>query len=634
MKYNMKKNLVIMITAGILAAVLAGCVSAPAETEAQSVSASKAETEAQSVSASKAETATQGAATAETAAPETTSVRIITTSDMHGKMVPWEYLTNEAAPNGSLAQVASVVKEFRTENTILVDVGDVIQDNSAELFLEEPVHPMILGMNRIGYDVCTLGNHEFNYGMDNVKKVIRSFQAEVLLSNVYDPSGNRLAAPYTILEKGGVKVAVIGAVTPCITRWDKKNLEGYTVTDPVTEVRQAIDEIGGRADVIIVIAHMDENTEMGLSGSGAAEIAAAFPEIDLICAAHGHNEIFGKEVSGSPLLENMAMAETVMITDIALTKKDGKWQSEDTVTERIHTADYEPDREITELLSPFDKAAREDASRPIGTLSGGPLAEKNAIEGIPRALIEDTALLDLQGEVLRYYSGADVSAAILTRKDSNIPEGEIHKSDVSLIYRYENTLDKMKMTGKQLKQWMEWSAALYRQSSPGDLTIAFGEKRRFYNLDVFGGVNYEINISRPEGERIENLTWPDGRPVKDDDVFTVAVNNYRVDSALTAPGEIYASEDEMPELLETEICGNIGTIRALICDYIINVKHGVITPEKAGNWKITGFTPDEEKQEKINELIKAGKLELTSRESGRIFNAEPITEEMLKGLSE
>lgn len=582
------------------------------------------QTEAQAVSAP----------AVETAAPETTSIRIITTSDMHGKMFPWEYMTNEEAPNGSLAQVASVVKEYRTDNTILVDVGDLIQDNSAELFLEEPVHPMILGMNRIGYDVCTLGNHEFNFGMDTVKKAIRTHQAKVLLSNVYDPSGNRLAAPYTILEKGGVKVAVIGVVTPCITLWDKRNLAGYTVTDPVEEVRQAIDEIEGKADVIIVIAHMDENTEMELPGSGAAEIAAAFPEIDLICAAHGHNEIFGKEVGGSHLLENMAMAETVMITDIALSGKEGKWQVTDTVTERIHTADYEPDRELTELLAPFDKAAKEDAARPIGMLSGGPLAEENVIEGIPRALIEDTALLDLQGEVLRYYSGADVSAAILTRPDSNIPEGEIHKSDVSLIYRYENTLNKVKMTGKQLRQWMEWSAEFYQQSSPGDLTIAFSEKRRYYSLDVFGGVNYEINISRPAGERIENLTWPDGRPVKDDDVFTAAVNNYRMDSTLMEPGEIYASEEEMPELLETEICGNIGNIRALICDYISNVKHGVITPEKAGNWKITGFTPDPVKQEKINELIKAGKLELSLMESGRLFNYEPVTEEMLAGLSE
>ena len=117
-------------------------------------------------------------------------------------------------------------------------------------------------------------------------------------------------------------------------------------------------------------------------------------------------------------------------------------------------------------------------------------------------------------------------------------------------------------------------------------------------------------------------------------MFTVAVNNYRVDSALTAPGEIYASEDEMPELLETEICGNIGNIRALICDYITNVKQGIITPEKAGNWKITGFTPDTEKQAKINELIKAGKLELAARESGRIFNAAPITEEMLRKAQE
>lgn len=560
-----------------------------------------------------------------------TNIRIITTSDLHGKMVAWDYFLNEETKSGSLAQVGTVIKKFRDDNTIVVDVGDVTQDNSAELFLDEEVHPMIQGMNNIGYDICTLGNHEFNFGMDNVKKVIKAHKAKVLLSNVYDSNGKRLAEPYTIVEKNGVKIAFIGVDTPNILRWDAKNLRGYTVTNPVDEIKKAIKEIDDSVDAIIVLAHMDEKNELNTYGSGLTDIVNACPEIDFICGGHGHREVVGKKIDNCTYVENLFMGQTVMITDIKFAKNNNNnYQVKDVVSKSIKVSEYEEDKNLLKLMEPYDKIAKEEAKKPIGKLQGGSLVNEDDIKGITRALIEDTALMDLINEVQMYYTGADVSAAPLTRLDSNLKEGDIKKSDINNIYKYDNMLYKLKMTGWQLKKWMEWSANFYKKSSPGDLTIAFNENKTYFLCDMFSGVNYDINISKPVGERIENLTWPDGRPVKDEDVFTVTTTNYRVNSALMVPGEIYSKDEELPVILEENVRADIGNIKTLIADYIKNVKNGILTSKKIDNWKITGFKKDVEKQKEINEFVKEGKIKLTTSNNDRIKNTIPVTEKMLE----
>lgn len=559
-----------------------------------------------------------------------TDIRIITTSDLHGKMTTWNYYNNEESLSGSLTQVASVIKEFRNKNTILVDVGDVIQDNCSELFLDEEVHPMILGMNNIGYDVCTIGNHEFNFGMDIVKKVINTHKAKVLLSNVYDSDGKRLADPYTIIERSGVRIAFIGVVTPNISNWDKKNLVGYTVTNPIDEVKNAVLEIGNNADVIILIAHMDENRELETPGSGLRDIVKECPEIDFICAGHGHREIVGKEIFGCTYVENLYMGQTVMVTDIHLNRIDNNWKIEKVVSNSIKTNKYEIDDSLQKIIEPYDIRAKQNLEIIIGKLQGGPLVEENIIEGIPRPLIEDTALMDLINEIIRYYSGADVSAIALTKRDSNIIEGDIKISDVNNIYRFNNALYKLKITGKQLKKWMEWSADFYKKSCPKDLTIAFSENKAYYLLDFFSGINYEINISKPIGERIENLTWPDGRPVKDDEVFTIVTSDYRVNSNLMKEGVVYTIDDEMPEILEINVREDIGNIKDMIIDYIKNVKNGIIIPKKDNNWKITGFEMNIEKQKEINELVKNGKLKIGEKSNDKVTNTIVITEDMLE----
>ena len=190
-------------------------------------------------------------------------LQILASSDTHGKFDPWDYAANKADASGSVAQQATAIKQLRTLNTLVIDAGDNIQGNSSQLFLNDDVHPMIAAQNAIGYDIWVPGNHEYNYGMDTIKKVIGEQKAKVLTGNVYSPEGTPLADGYTIVQKMDVKIGIIGMVTPNITRWDAVNLAGWNVTNPVDECRKIIDQIKDKVDVLIGVMHMDTENEYG-----------------------------------------------------------------------------------------------------------------------------------------------------------------------------------------------------------------------------------------------------------------------------------------------------------------------------------------------------------------------------------
>ena len=506
--------------------------------------------------------ATEAASATQPQEKETMDLQILATSDLHGKFDPWDYALNEESKSGSMAQIATAVKELRTENTLLVDAGDTIQDNSADLFFDEEIHPMVLAMNEMKYDVWVTGNHEYNFGGDVLKKIISQQKAAVLTGNVKDAEGNPLADGYTIIEKNGVKIGVIGMVTPNITRWDSANLEGWTVTDPVEETKKIISEIKDQTDVLIAVMHMGMNNEYEVKNSGATDLANACPELDLIVASHEHQLIPGEEVNGVLVVMNKNSAATLAEVHLMLEKQeDGSWDVVDRTSESLDMSKYAPDEELMAKLAPYDERAREDAAVVIGRLEGGDLAPENEIAEIPTAQIQDTALIDLINEVQMYYTDADVSAAALFNMNANLKVGDIRKCDTALVYKYANTLYKLEMTGAQLKQYMEWTASYYNTWKPKDLTISFNPDMRAYQYDMFAGVNYEINIANEPGSRIQNLTWPDGTPVKDEDVFTIAVNNYRASSQLLTAGEVYKEGDALPKLLEIDVRGEVGGVR-------------------------------------------------------------------------
>ena len=523
----------------------------------------------------------------------TRSVRILATSDLHGKFVPWDYTTNSENRSGSAAQLKTAIDAYRTDQTLLVDAGDLIQGNFADFFVHrDGVHPMVQAMNQMNYDVWVTGNHEYNFGMDALRKTIADLDANVLTGNVYDESGKPIAAGYKIFEVDGVNVAVIGMVTPNISHWDENNLKKCKVTDPLTETRKILDKINGKYDVLIGVFHMGIENEYGVPNSGVTDICNACPEFDVMVSSHEHKQIESMNINGVLVVQNKNMAQTMSVIDLSLTADGSSWKLTKKKAQSICIDKYEPDPAMEKMLEEDHQAALKESEKVIGVLKGGPLIANDASSEemlsqteLPLAQVQDTALVDLINQVQLHYSGAKVSTAPLCDPKSNLEEGEIHLYDTARIFSFDNTLYTVRMNGAQLKKFMEWTAGYYNTTNPKKPGISTNPDFPSYNYLMFQGVAYEIDLSQPVGERIKNLTWPDGTPVDEKETFVLALNNYNANSYVLIPGEIY-SKDDLPELVEMDVRGDIGGIRELISDYIIHVKNGVLTPECDHNWRI------------------------------------------------
>ena len=606
------------------------------------------------------------------AAAKTTTVQILTTTDTHGMFVPYSYETNKPNFSGSLAQIATEVKKLRAKfpkNTILVDNGDMIQGNSQALFIDGKSNPMILAMNEMGYDLINIGNHEFNYGIPALKHVMSQFKAadgdtdSVLCGNVYEKDGKHLFAPYKIVTtKDGIKVGFIGMVTPNITRWDAPNLKGYKVTNPVTETQKIILKIKDKVDVLVAIDHMGEESEYGTHGSGVIDLAKACPELDMIICGHAHMNIPGNyfykgKVYPQDKVPDDAKENGILIVGagnrgevlgqilISLTKLDNKFILEnraDSIHSKLVSMEYEkdgkklhviPDPELVKLLEPFNQKAINDGNKIIGKLTGTkPLAPENNIKGISQRMLEPNAMIQLINNTQVYYGEKmikgkkiKVSAAALLNLEGNVFPGKIRKSDMSLIYKYPNTLYVLKMTGEQLKTFMEYCGGFFNQYKTGDLTISFNPDFRFYLFCNFAGVTYDINISKPAGQRIENLKWNDGSVVKATDDFYLATNNYMANSQLTRYGSVYKKGSSLPIIIaRSDNFSGMGNLQKLLADYIENVNHGKIKATCIPNWKITGNNWSKKQHDVAVKLINKGVISVQDHYA-RSPNSKSIT---------
>lgn len=572
-------------------------------------------------------------------------IQILATSDLHGMFYPWDYASDASVTKGSMTKISTFVKQLRQQNpnTILIDNGDTIQGNSSSLFFKEEVHPMMLGMNEMGYDTFTLGNHEFNYGMQTIEKVTSNLKNTTMLcGNVYKPNGERLGAPYKIVEKDGVKIAIIGMVTPHITKWDRKNLEGYTVTNPIEEAKKVIEEIKSKnlADIFIASVHMGKDSEYG-NGDSAADMAKAIPELSLIIAGHAHSKINGDVVNNALITEPGKGGEQLSVAELTLQNDNGKYKVTGKTSKIVDITDIADDEALKGKFEPYHQKALTYARVVIGKLEGGQLAPTEEFKGITQAQLEDSAVVDLILKTQMYYAEASgkipagahhVSAAALFSPKANIIPGEIKRADTAKVYEYDNKLVTIKVTGEQLKRYMEWSMAYYNTFKPGDLTISFNEKIRIYNYDMFSGIKYDVNISKDPGNRVENLTYLDGKKLESSDTIYLTVNDYRGNTTLlNEQSGLYKGEkvETIFDILSDPVLSSsnqpITDVRELIGEYIINVKGGVVKPEVDNNWKVTGYTFDNSMREKAKQLVNEGKLSIPTSADGRTPNVKSLT---------
>nr|WP_188066420.1 5'-nucleotidase C-terminal domain-containing protein [Brevibacillus brevis] len=573
------------------------------------------------------------------AAATPTKITLLGTSDIHGRFMPWDYALDGPNPNGSMTQLFTMIKEIRKENpnTVLLDAGDSIQDNSAELFNDQPQSPVMVAMNEMNYDAWAFGNHEFNFGLDVLDKVSSQYKGSVLAGNIYKENGERFLPAYTIIERGGIKIGVIGMNTPMITDFEKgtDHLDGLVIKNPVEETKKAVKELEGKVDVMIGLMHMGIENENGIPGTGVADIANAVPELTAIFAGHMHKLVKKEEINGVLITEPDKYGTHLSRIDLTFEKKDGKLvlTDKEATAVPVKGADGTPavsDAALETKLQPFHEFARADANIVVAELKGMNLVEKNEIEGIPTVQIQETPLSDFFHEVMLYYSKADVVAHQIDNDKAKLDVGPIKKKDIAYNYQYAGgEITVYKVTGKDLKDYMEWAVGYFNSTRPGDVTVSFDPKRRaskYSTNDFFGGVKYEIDLTKPYGSRITNLRKLDETPIKATDTLKLGMNAYRME-ALQAKGgalegrkfeQLWSSKDN------TAFGETGGTIRNRAIAYLKEVKKGVYEPKVQNNWKITGVDTTAPVRKDIVELINAGILSVPKTADGKYTNIASI----------
>ncbi|GAU77040.1 5'-nucleotidase C-terminal domain-containing protein [Fusibacter sp. 3D3] len=560
---------------------------------------------------------------------EVINISILGTSDLHGRIYPYEYATDSNDSDAGLAKIATVVKTLKAENpnSILFDCGDTVQDNSAELFNDLPVHPMIQAMNMIGYDAWVLGNHEFNFSMDFLNKNIAGFEGKVLAANIYKKETNeRFVAPYEIFDIQGVKVAVVGMMPPNVPIWEASTPEhfaGLEFTNVLDETGKALKELEGKYDVLVGAYHIGPEGEHGYDGIEL--VAEKYPQFSVIFGGHAHSK-YTNEINGVKLIEPGSYGWAVSKADISLTKENGKWSVKTVEVENVETAKADADPEILTAFKFVDERSLEEANKVVGQISADFIKNpdyytgKSEVTTLPTAQIMDTSVIDLINEVQMYYSKADISSAALFNFGSNLKQGVFKKKDVAFIYKYDNTLMGVNITGENLLKYMEWSANYFNTYKEGDLTISFNPDVRGYNYDMFSGITYEIDLSNPSGSRIVNAKI-NGASVDLNKVYKLAVNNYRFGTLISL--DLVKMEDKYYDSYEA--MQDKGRVRDLIIAYTQDVKNGKLDPAIDNNWKIIGTDiANSPYLGLVNEMIKNGTLTLPASEDGRTLNVKAI----------
>lgn len=565
-------------------------------------------------------------------------VRILATTDLHTNLVNYDYYQDKPAENVGLAKTAVLIEEAKKENsnTLLVDNGDTIQGTPLGTYkaIVNPVkegeqHPMYAALQKLGFEAGTLGNHEFNYGLDYLKRVIDTAGMPIVNANVVDPkTGAYVYDPYkiinkTFVDKNGrkttVKIGVTGIVPPQILSWDKANLEGkIQVNDSVEAIQKIIPEMRkAGADITLVLSHSgigDDKYEKGEENEGYQ--IASLPGVDAVVTGHSHAEfpsgngtgfyekyagvdgVNGK-INGTPVTMAGKYGDHLGIIDLNLVYKNGKWtvaNSKGSIR-KIHTKSKDADERIKEIAKTAHEGTIQYVRQQVGTTTAPITSYFALVKDDPSVQIVNNAQIwyakkelagTPEGNLPILSAAAPFKAG--TRGDAtaytDIPAGPIAIKNVADLYLYDNVTAILKVTGAQLKEWLEMSAGQFNTIDPTkkEAQQLINPSYRTYNFDVIDGVTYEYDVTQPnkydregklihpDASRVRNLKYQ-GKDVAPDQEFIVVTNNYRANGKF--PGVRDAS---LNHLLGLEN-------RQVIINYILDVKN--INPSADKNWHFT-----------------------------------------------
>lgn len=528
-------------------------------------------------------------------------ITVAATTDVHGRLRAWDYYANAADPARSLAAAATIVDSLRRAQpgrVVLVDAGDLLQGNPMTFVAAKvrptPVHPVIAAMNVMDYDAAAIGNHEFNYGVPLLKRAIAQASFPFLAANVRDARGVPLAATWTMvtrtMPKGGVvRIAIVGATTPGAMVWDKDNLRAaqIMVSDIVPAVRSAVAESRRRgADIVVVVLHSGLNESATYdtvatqlpSENVSARIPLEVDGVDLVVFGHSHRELVDSTVRGTLLMQPRNWAASVAVASISVERRGGigrgRWHVVAKRGRSVPIAGHAESPRVLAATTASHRAAVEWANAPVGRTAVAWRADS--------ARVSDLPINDLVTEVMRRTTGAQLAAGSAFSLDASLDTGAITVAMLSKLYPYENTLRVIRISGAQLRAYLEHSAKYYRSLDAQGAVPAEGMVDLSipgFNFDMVTGAEYTIGVRRPIGARITSLTYQ-GRNIVATDTFTMALNNYRAGG-----GGGYAMLAGAPVVQSIDV-----DIRQLLIDEVRRVTAAgeILAPEKYGvrNWSL------------------------------------------------
>ena len=538
-----------------------------------------------------------------TAMAQEVNIKLLGTSDIHGRVVPWSYGADVEDKSGSYAQIATYVKDVRknNKNVVLVEVGDAIQDNQIDVFAKDKKyykdHPIPKVLNEMNYDIFVLGNHEFNFGMKALDEILKDIKAKKLTANFYHKKNDkRYIDATTIIEKDGVKLGIIGLSTPMSAKFeeDTGNLKDMKFTSPTEEARTQVEKLKAKGvDAIIAVTHMGIDNENNIPDTGMRDVINAVDGIDVVIAGHMHKDVPSETIKNTLITEPHRYGTVVSEVDLTFDindKKEVKLVKKESKTVPVKA--LEADKKIVEIYKPYHEKLRELNNVVIGQ-TANEMVPQETKHGVSAAFSRDTGLSSFINDVEQHYSGADVVTFSFDHQKARMDKGDIKKKDIIFNYRYAGgDVTVYEMTGKQLKEYMEWSANYFDTIQPGDTEYRYNAERKkskYVTYDIFGGVNYKIDLRNPKGSKIVDLTLADGKPVTDDMKLKVGMNSYRF-AQLNGKGGIWEGQ-QIPVLWESKVAmgREKGTIQNMMIDYITNVKKGKIDGQSHNRWEIIGL---------------------------------------------
>lgn len=531
------------------------------------------------------------------------TLKLIETSDVHGCYYPYDFIRRHSV-QGSLARVSALVGEMRKtygDRLILMDNGDILQGQPVAYYYNyidtTSVHVVADMLNYMHYDVATMGNHDIEAGHAVYDRWVSQCKFPVLGANIMDvKTGKTYLPPYKVIEREGVKVVVLGMITPAIPSWLPEQLwSGLRFEDMETSARKWVKWIQEKEkpDVLIGLFHAgpEGNKLDNVVENGSGDVARRVPGFDVVFMGHDHVRTCQKiinEAGDSVLLVDPAnMAKVVADVTVKVVKKDGKVIRKSVEGKLASVDRYAPDEAFLKTFEKQYQATADFVSRKIGRINKT-ITTKDAYFG-------PSAFIDLIHQLQLDITGADVSFCAPLSFAAEIKEGDIYVSDMFNLYKYENMLYTMTLTGKEIKDFLEMSYAIWtnQMKSPDDHLMLLNEKDkgfgRFkdpsFNFDSAAGILYTVDVTKPQGEKINIRSMADGTPFRMDKMYKVAVNSYRGNGG----GDLLTKGAGIPkqDLAKRIVFATEKDLRYYLMKRIEEVK--ILDPRPLNQWK---FIPE------------------------------------------